>query len=290
MLPQYWAVMTAPDAYKLDAVWEAVLQAQVPDFMRSVARLSMSHIMNLYSPYEFNPLGFDPLRDLLNDTIDFDRIRSATPFEMLISATQVATGRARLFRRHEITVDVVLASACLPTLHHALIIDGVAYWDGGFSANPDLVTMAGEGHARDTLIVLLTALDPAEVPTRPRAIASQVNAITFNMPLVRDVSVIAQIQRSSRLGLWGASAADKNVWRHRFHLIASHLHTQSLPATTKAEPDAETFALLKKAGRQEADAWLVAHGRHVGRRSTVDLTQLFGMATGAPPKAGVGTT
>ena len=90
--------------------------------------------------------------------------------------------------------------------------------------------------------------------------------------------------------MWGASAADKHVWRHRFHLISSQMHTLSLPATTKAEPDALTFALLKKAGRQEADAWLVAHGRDVGRRSTVDLAELFGMATATPPKAGVGTT
>ena len=151
---------------RLDAVWGAVLEAQVPDFMRGVARISMTQILNLFSPYEFNPLGFDPLRSLLNAHIDFDRIRAAAPFELLISATEVATGRARLFRRHEITVDAVLASACLPTLHHAMVIDGTAYWDGGFSANPDLVTLAGEGHAEDTLIVLLNAIESPE-PPRP---------------------------------------------------------------------------------------------------------------------------
>ena len=260
---------------KLDTVWDAVLQAQVPDFMRGMARISMTQIMNLFSPYEFNPLGFDPLRNLLEEHIDFDRIRAAAPFELLISATAVKTGRARLFRRHEMSVEAVLASACLPALHHALVIDGVAYWDGGFSANPDLVTLAGDGFAGDTLIVLLNALDPAEVPKRPSEIGAQVNAITFNLPLARDAALISQIQKTSRLGLWRAPSKTRRIRRHRFHLISSHAHTRPLPAVTKAEPDAATFAFLKVAGRQEATAWLAAHARDVGRRSSVDLFALL---------------
>jgi NTE family protein len=263
---------------KLVAVWDAVLQAQVPDFMRGVARISMTQILSLFSPYEFNPLGFDPLRSLLNEQIDFGRIRDAAPFELLISATEVATGRARLFRRHEITVDAVLASACLPTIHHALVIDGVAYWDGGFSANPDLVTLAGEGHADDTLIVLLNAVETAAMPIRPREIAAQVNALTFNMPLVRDAGQIAQIQQMSALGLWRAPLSWRNIRRHRFHAISAEAHTRELPASTKVEPDAETFALLKEAGRQEAQAWLSRHSDDIGRRSSIDLGTLLGIS------------
>lgn len=261
---------------RLATVWDAVLKAQVPDFMRGVARISMTQILSLFSPYEFNPLGFDPLRTLLTEHIDFDRIRDAAPFELLISATEVATGRARLFRRHEMTVDAVLASACLPTIHHAMKIEGVAYWDGGFSANPDLVTLAGEGHAEDTLIVLLNAIDNGATPTRPREIAAQVNALTFNMPLMRDVGQIAQIRSMSRLGLWRAPAAWRKIRRHRFHAISAEAHTRELPATSKAEPDAETFALLKEAGRQEAQAWLIRHADDLGRRSSWDLGTLLG--------------
>ena len=194
---------------------------------------------------------------------------------MLISATEVATGRARLFRRHEITVDAVLASTCLPTLHHAMVIDGVAYWDGGFSANPDLVTLAGEGHAEDTLIVLLNTLDGGATPTRPSEIAAQVNALTFNMPLVRDVGQIVQIQRINRLGLLWAQPALRNIRRHRFHMISAQVHTRDLPVSSKVEPDAETFALLKAAGRHEAQAWLTRHGGDIGRRSSVDLATLL---------------
>lgn len=260
---------------RLDAVWEAVLKAQVPDFIRGVARLSMSHILNMFSPYEFNPLGFDPLRSLLNEHIDFDRIRADAPFELLISATEVGSGRARLFRRREITVDAVLASACLPTLHHAMVIDGTAYWDGGFSANPDLVTLAGETHAGDTLIVLLNAPAAGAPPTRPREITSQINALTFNMPLERDVAQITQIKAMSRLGLWGAPQAWHNIRRHRFHMISAEPHTRALPVSTKIEPDAEIFTLLKAAGRREAQSWLAAHAADIGRRSSTDLTGLF---------------
>ena len=259
---------------KLDAVWQAVLDAQVPDFIRDVARFSMTQIMSMFSPYEFNPMGFDPLRNLLNAHVDFDRVRAETPFEMLIAATSVMTGRARLFRRHELTVDMVLASACLPTLHHAVMVGGEAFWDGGFSANPDLVTLAGGGYADDTLIVLLNKLDAGELPTRARDISAQVNAITFNMPLERDAALIASIQEMGRWRLIGAPETTRAIHRHRFHLISSHVHTAPLPLKTKVEPDAETFAMLKAAGRQEASTWLMEHRDAVGKRSSVEMSKL----------------
>src|SRR5204863_6392064 len=136
---------------KLRSVWEAVHKAGVPDLLRlnpflfGLSRApQLAHVASLWSPYEFNPLGFDPLRRLLTDAIDFAKLRESSPVELLIAATEVASGRARIFRGEEVTVDAVLASACLPALHHAVEIEGVAYWDGGFSANPDLRTVAME--------------------------------------------------------------------------------------------------------------------------------------------------
>ena len=130
---------------KLRAVWEAVAKAGVPDLLRInpwLAGISRSNalaqVATLFSPYDFNPLGFDPFRKLLEAHVDFALLRTQPGPELLIAATDVATGRPRLFRRREMTVECVLASACLPTIHHAVSIDGRAYWDGGFSANPDL--------------------------------------------------------------------------------------------------------------------------------------------------------
>ncbi|HEX5959612.1 MAG TPA: patatin-like phospholipase family protein, partial [Hyphomicrobiaceae bacterium] len=166
---------------KLRAVWEAVAKAGVPDLVRLnpwLASLSRSNtlaqVASIFSPYDFNPLGFDPLRKLLEAHIDFTRLRKQPGPELLIAATAVATGRPRLFRRHEMSVEAVLASACLPMLHHAVSIGGHAYWDGGFSANPDLVTLGRESPVSDTLIVKLSAIEPNGVPTSAREIAGRV--------------------------------------------------------------------------------------------------------------------
>ena len=189
---------------KLRALWEGVHQAGVPDFLRlnpflySLSRSSqMAQVASLWSPYEFNPLGFDPLRRLLTSLIDFESVQKG-PIELLIAATEVATGRARLFRRAGLTVDAILASACLPTMHHAVVIDGVAYWDGGFSANPDLVTLAMESPVADTLIVQLNPLVRQGHPTGAREITGQVNRLTFNAPLLRDVEIIETVRETMR--------------------------------------------------------------------------------------------
>ena len=189
---------------KLRAVWEAVAKAGVPDLMRFnpwLAGLSRSQtlaqVASLFSPYDFNPLGFDPLRKLLEAHVDFALLRTAPGPELLIAATDVATGRPRLFRRRELIVECVLASACLPTLHHAVSVDGRAYWDGGFSANPDLITLARESPVADTLIVKLNPMIVESLPTSAREISARINHITFNQPMLRDVEVIESIRRNT---------------------------------------------------------------------------------------------
>ena len=185
-------------------VWEHVEGAGTPDLMRlnpflyGLTKASVSSGLGaLLSPYEFNPLGIDPFRKLLLATIDFEAIRTKPGPELLIAATEVTNGRARLFRRREITVEAVLASACLPQLHHAVEIDGRAYWDGGFSANPDVLTLADEAPVGDTLIVQLNAVERDAVPRTTRDIGAQVNTITFNQPL-------AARHRAHRRGAGGA--------------------------------------------------------------------------------------
>ena len=164
---------------KLRSVWEAVAKAGVPDLLRLNPLLDglsrapqLAQVASLFSPYDFNPLGFDPLRRMLLEAPSISSCCApARRLELLIAATDVATGRPRLFRRREMTVEAVLASACLPTLHHAVEIDGVAYWDGGFSANPDLVTLALESPVADTLIVQLNPLVRPGLPTSAREIS-----------------------------------------------------------------------------------------------------------------------
>ena len=281
-------------AKTLRAVWTAVIEAGVPDLVRfnpfllGLSRSStMGHIGAqvgaqfgaMFSPYEFNPMGFDPLRKLLEAHIDFDRLRTAARtsggVELLIAATDVATGRPRLFRRAELTVEAVLASACLPQLHHAVVIDGRAYWDGGFSANPDLLTLAAESPVGDTLLVLLNPVEKSGVPRTVRDIAAEANRLTFSQPLLRDIAEITAIARDGRGFFSRPGLRARRIGGHRFHLIEAGRHTEALAPESKLRPDRELLELLHGAGRDEAERWLGRSKADIGRRSSVDLGARF---------------
>lgn len=273
---------------KLREVWTAVYRAGVPDLLRmnpilySMSRsTALSQMTTLMSPYEFNPMGFDPLRTLLNKTIDFGMVRERSPIELLIAATDVSTGRARIFRRGELTVESVLASACLPILHHAVEIDGVAYWDGGFSANPDLMTIATESPLADTLLVQITPTTKKDLPTGAREIAGHMNRLTFNAPLRRDIELIETVRRETRHS-WGAGPVARRLLRHRFHIIEAGRYTAGLSAESKLKVDWGLFTYLHGAGRAEAHKWLDRHRADIGRRETADLAQRFLGAAQSP--------
>lgn len=267
---------------RLRAVWEAVEAAGVPDLLRLNPFLSglsratqLPGVATILSPYDFNPLGFDPLRRLLEAHIDFELIRKSSPIELLIAATDVSTGRAHLFRRHEITVEAILASACLPTLHRAVVIGDRAYWDGGFSANPDLLTLVKESPVEDTLIV---QLNPLQYPGTPRGageIADRVNVITFNQPLLRDVEAIVAAQETRYGWLLSRHARAARLKRHRFHLIEAGRHTAGLSAESKIKPDKGLLTYLHGAGRLESHKWLERHRSSIGVRATVDLRRRY---------------
>ena len=264
---------------KLRAVWEAVAKAGVPDLLRNypwLAGLSKSNalaqVAGLFSPYDFNPLNFDPLRKLLEAHVDFALLRAAPGPELLIAATEVATGVRRLFRRREMAVECVLASACLPTIHHAVVIDGHAYWDGGFSANPDLLTLGRESPVGDTLIVKLNSVERAGVPTTAREISARINQITFNQPLLRDIELIETV-RSHRRWSGLANSADARLARQRYHLIDAGRFTGALAPESKGKPELELLLYLRDAGRSETEKWLARSAAQVGRRSTVDFAR-----------------
>ncbi len=275
---------------KLFKIWEAVHKSGVPDlaklnpFLNGFSRpSSMASLATMWSPYEFNPLGFDPLRRLITDHVDFDLIREKSPVELLIAATHVDTGRARLFRRDEITVEAVLASACLPTLHHAVEIDGAAYWDGGYSANPDLVTLAAESPVGDTLLVMVAPRTSEDLPTTARDIAAHTNRLTFNAPLFRDVEIITAVRDT--VGTILPKGRLAGLARHRFHIIDGGEETGALSVESSIKPDWNMMTYLHGAGRDHADKWLSQFGSDVGRKETVDLAAHF-----FPPIAGAGAS
>ncbi len=262
----------------LRELWGAVVKSAAPDLSKFNPMLagldsgSMAQLANMMSPYTFNPFDFNPLRRMLSDMIDFEAIVLGSRIELLIAATDASTGVARLFRRAELTVDVVMASACLPMLYKAVKIGDSHYWDGGFAANPDLVTLPRVAKAKDTLVVLLNPTSRAVVPTQAADILGQINRITFNQPLLRDVREIVAI-REALAGPQGMLVASerKRVAQHRFHLIEGGAYSATLPEATKMRPDRVTSDKLFEAGRHEAEGWLARHANGVGKRETADL-------------------
>jgi NTE family protein len=284
---------------RLRAVWEGVIEAGVPDlvrlnpFLMGLSRSqAMGQVASLFSPYDFNPLGFDPLRRLISDHIDFERLRQSAGVELLIAATDVATARPRLFRRRELTVEAVLASACLPQVHHAVVIEGRAYWDGGFSANPDLVTLAAESPVADTLLVLLNPVEKTGAPRSAREIAAEMARVTFTQPLVRDVMEIAAHAADAKpsrgwLGRKPRTRAER-IGSHRFHMIEAGRHTYALPPESKMRPERALLTYLHNAGREEARKWLGRAKDDIGRRASVDLAErlLAPLSSTPEPTAG----
>ena len=229
----------------------------------------------MMSPYEFNPLDINPLRSLLAEQIDFEALRRDPKIELLIAATDIGTGRARLFRSAEMTIDMVLASAALPTVFRPVVIDGMSYWDGGFSANPEFLTIARESLIEDTLIVLLSPLARESAAITLPEISDEIARITFNQPFLASVDQLATAREANGpLARRLRSSERQRLARHRFHLIEASAHTSELGPLSKIGTDSALLDRLRRAGIAEAESWLSNTAPAVGSRETIEFNEI----------------
>jgi NTE family protein len=235
----------------------------------SPAYVAMDMMARVLSPYDLNPLGLNPLRTILDESIDFSRL-ARTPIKLFVTATNVRTGRGRIFRNAEISADVLLASACLPTMFQAVEIDGEPYWDGGYSGNPTLTPLVRESEAHDTILV---QINPRERPNPPRTaneILNRLNEISFNSPLMKELRMIALLRQVADPG-HGEGARWAQMRTHRIMTDA----LAEFGSSSKLNAEWEFVSLLKEEGRKSADAFLSAHGHELGRQSTTDMDVLL---------------
>jgi NTE family protein len=234
--------------HALDALWSEVgVFASFSPMNLPGADLHFDLLTSMLSPYQFNPLNLNPLRDLLVRLIDFDRLRRYGGMPLFISATNVNTGDARIFREHEISVDVLAASACLPTLHHTVVIDGVSYWDGGLSANPPVLPLAEETDCTDLLVVRVLPDQEDKVPMMKSQITTRLRRILLNTPTRREVASLRDMQ--TMLDRCGCLPPDLERLRHL------GIHELPIPAeliegNSGLDPRPEFITSLKEAGRQ----------------------------------------
>lgn len=228
------------------------------------------HFLRLFSPYQFNPLGNDPLREVVQRHVRPAALKDG-PLSLFIIATSVRTGQPRVFDRQAlgsaIAIDALLASACLPQVFRAVQIEGEAYWDGGYSGNPALWPLIYETSALDLLLVKINPLVREGVPDTPAEIADRVNEITFNAGLVGELRAISFVQRLVQEGRLGAG----DYKRLRLHMIADEAGLAPLHPSSKLNTDRRFIDALHTLGREAAERWLAAHRHDVGQRSTLNL-------------------
>lgn len=269
---------------KLAGIWWRVgalgsLGALQQRFMRMLwgglpAELSPEHLLGsawrgLASPYRVNPLDVNPLRDLLEQEIDFEAIAAQRVLKVFVSATHVKTGKAVIFTGARLDARAVLASACLPTLFQAVEIDGEAFWDGGYSLNPPLSPLIRDCRTTDLMLVQINPLASADTPRTSAEILDRVNELTFNASLLTQMRAIEFV---NRLLAEGAIAHDrcKTV---RLHRIDGGDALRGFPASSRASPDSVMIGQLFEAGRAAAQGWLAQHVGAVGEHGTIDIAR-----------------
>jgi NTE family protein len=268
----------------LDIYWERVAEsARYSPIQRSVfdrlmnrwsldtspGYVMMDLMSRLVSPYDLNPFGYNPIRSILEDCIDFGHLNDA-PIKLFITATSVRTGRGRIFRNKEITPDVLLASACLPTLFQAIEIDGEPYWDGGYAGNPTISPLVRESEAYDVILVQINPRERRDTPRSAGDILDRLNEISFNAPLMKELRMIALLRQAVDPGT-GEGCRWAKMRTHR--ILTDKL--VEFGASSKLNAEGRFLRVLKDEGRKAAEEFLQSRGDDIGKRSTADLDVLL---------------
>ncbi len=241
---------------------------------RSPGFLFMESLGRLYSPYDLNPFDLNPLRGLLASEVDFDMVNAQRDIGIHVTATNVRTGLPRIFSCGEVTVDAVLASACLPQMYRAVEIGEEAYWDGGFSANPALYPLVVSDASPDIVIVQINPVFRQTLPRTARDIINRMNEISFNTSLIKELRTIGLVKRlSERKGV----SVPREIGRDMLFLHMVHVdeEVQDLAASSKLSAEWEYLSLLFDRGRRWADLWLRDNYEHIGKASSFDVEDLF---------------
>ena len=268
----------------LEAFWRSVSDAAAMSPLRrspidvllgrwtldhSPAYVAMDMMTRLFSPYDLMFPPPNPLEEILLQHVDFSRLASA-PIKLFITATNVRTGRGRVFHNHELSPKVLMASACLPTMFQAVEIDGDPYWDGGYSGNPTMTPLVTECVSNDTILVAINPVERPGTPRTARDIINRLNEVSFNAVLLKELRMIALLRRvADRASSEGAQWA-----RMRIHLVSSDLLT-GLGSSSKVNAEWPFLSMLRDEGRRAAETFLAARGDDLGKVSSLDIDRLL---------------
>jgi NTE family protein len=262
------------------AAASSILQPSIFDRMmnnrsleNSPAFIFFDMMTRLLSPYQFNPFNFNPLRDVLEATVDFERLRKDNVVKLFLCASNVRSGKVKIFRNHEITSSAVLASGCLPFLFRAVEIDGEAYWDGGYMGNPALYPLIYNCQSADVVIVHINPIYREEIPRTATHILNRLNEISFNSSLMREMRAIAFVTKLIESG--GIVDKSKTLKQVLVHSIEAESFMRDLGVSSKLNAEWEFLTRLRDVGRERADQWLAANFDLLGVSSSVDIQDRY---------------
>lgn len=246
--------------------------------MAKLVNVSMYHLMEavtrFYSPSQLNPLKLNPLRAVLEKTIDFDELQRCDCLKLFISTTHVGSGKVRIFEQQKVSIDVALASACLPFLFEAVEIDGEHYWDGGYVGNPALWPLFYKTDTRDLLVVHINPINRDTVPTTAGEIDNRINEISFNSSLLSELRAIAFVKKLIEHDML------KDDYQKRFkdvlvHAIRADEAMCNLSVPSKFQTDWSFLTDLRDRGRSAMTEWLDENYKHVNKKDSIDLHEEF---------------
>ncbi|MGU7782276.1 patatin-like phospholipase family protein [Burkholderia sp. PU8-34] len=228
-------------------------------------------VLRIFSPYQFNPHNLNPLREVLERHVDFDALRRHCPIRLYLSATNVETGKIRIFTGDDVCAEAVLASACVPTLFQAITIDGQHYWDGGYMGNPAIYPLIYHCNTQDVVIVHINPLVRPGVPRTAADILNRISEISFNSSLMREMRAIAFVTELIQQG----KVKRDEMKEMLIHSIRSDEEMCALSVSSKYNADWDFLCSLRDNGRREAEVWLAENYRHIGQRSSIDIRKEF---------------
>jgi NTE family protein len=267
-LKTFWdAVSTQPSTFALATRWNDTQRGPSSNPML----LWFELLSQIYSPYQLNPLNYNPLRTVLKPLIQFERLRDKSPFKLFVCATNVRTGRVRIFREHELEIDMLLASACLPFAFQAVEVEGAHYWDGGYMGNPALWPLWYATKSKDLLLVQINPLSRDDLPDTAQEIIDRASEISFNASLLHEMRQIEFVQRL----LTEKRIDPKRYKRVYLHMISAEEKMKIYGASSKYNTARDFVEQLFALGRSTAQEWIEMKFDYVGRVGTVRIAETF---------------
>ena len=227
----------------------------------------MSRIL---SPYQSNPLNINPLKWILEKKLNFKKLCDS-PIKLFIAATSVTTGRARIFKHDEVTLDSLLASACIPFIFQAIKIDDDYYWDGGYMGNPVLWPLIYKCSSEDILLIQINPIIRKEIPYTSNDIINRLNEITFNSSLIAEMRAINFVSRLIEKGKLSQDEY-KDV---KMHVIKQDTTHSDLNASSKLNTNWSFFQHLKNMGRHTTETWLNENKKFISEKSSINIFDTF---------------